>query len=599
MASTLNIGVGTRRGLPDCRPTPECDPRPVCPACGGLECLCRPRFFAGQLLTEEDLNRLDGYILAKNRLHNRHLFGTGVVCGLEVVCTACDPATRGHVIVKPGYALSPCGNDIVVCRESRADVCDLINRCRPHQDDCVHPVPPAPAGSDGDAEWILAVCYQETPSRGITALRGNACGCGGGHAHGPGGCGCGGGASGSTSTGAHAGGGGCGCGGGHGGTATAAKTRAAERGGTIAAQCEPTLVCEGYRFAVYRKPQEDARVVDPGLLIRRFLCCLEPLFARVATLPEDSDTGVLDRWLRDHLAAIREFLVREGLYDCDVAARLSAIPAPATSLARRTYLAAWDSTARQVLAIVAAVFQKCFCAALLPPCPPPELSDCVPIATVTVTRGTCRVTQICNIGSRKFLVTWPAIQYWLSWLPFFTAWGNDGGKTPTLRDWLERICCTPLARRFDDATLRATELRARRVPAPAGVIRRAALRAAPGVAPGAAPAAAPATTEHPFTELLLETLHGGPEASPVSLLLAAMGAQGKGGAELASETALQYPGQAMLLHQIVAPAMRSLMPKAGAAGRPVEIDRLTKAVEGLQATVKAQQKEINTLKRRR
>jgi hypothetical protein len=592
-STTLNIGVGTRRGLPDCRPTPECDPRPVCPACGGLECLCRPRFFAGQLLSEEDLNRLDAYIVAKNRLHNRHLFGTGVVCGLEVVCTACDPATRGHVIVKPGYALSPCGNDIVVCRESRADVCDLINRCRPRQDDCVQPGPAAPANQNGEEEWILAICYQETPSRGITALRGNACGCGGSHGHGSGGCGCGGGSHGSARAmdGHAAGGCGCGCGGGHGGTATTAKTRATAKGGTIAAQCEPTLVCEGYRFAVYRKPQEDPRIVDPGLLIRRFLCCLEPLFVRVASLPEDSDTGVLDQWLRDHLAAIREFLVTEGLYDCDVAARLSAIPAPATSLARGNYLVAWDTTARQALAIVAAVLQKCFCAALLPPCPPPELNDCVPIATVTVTRGTCRVTQICNIGSRKFLVTWPAIQYWLSWLPFFTAWGNDGGKTPTLRDWLERVCCTPLARRVDDATLRATELRARRVPRPVGVIRRAALRAAPG--------AGPAAKEHPFTELLLEALRGGPEASPVSLLLAAMGAQGKGGAALASETALQYPGQAMLLHQIVAPALRSLMPAAGAAQPSAEIDRLTKAVEKLQQTVKAQQNEITNLKKRR
>ena len=26
----------------------------VCPDCGGLECLCRPRFFAGQLLTADD-----------------------------------------------------------------------------------------------------------------------------------------------------------------------------------------------------------------------------------------------------------------------------------------------------------------------------------------------------------------------------------------------------------------------------------------------------------------------------------------------------------------------------------------------------------------
>ena len=97
-----------------------------CPACGGLECLCRPRWFAGQLITEEDLNRLDHYITGKNKLYNRHLHGWGVVCGLEVLCHPCE----GFVLVKSGYALSPCGDDIVVCRDEAVNVCDLIKRCR-------------------------------------------------------------------------------------------------------------------------------------------------------------------------------------------------------------------------------------------------------------------------------------------------------------------------------------------------------------------------------------------------------------------------------------------------------------------------------------
>src|SRR6266481_3782678 len=81
---------------------PSCQP---CPDCGGLECLCRPRFFAGQLLTEQDLNRLDQYIIAKNRLRNRYLVGHGVVCGLEVRCHPC-----GNLLtVTPGYAISSCG----------------------------------------------------------------------------------------------------------------------------------------------------------------------------------------------------------------------------------------------------------------------------------------------------------------------------------------------------------------------------------------------------------------------------------------------------------------------------------------------------------
>src|SRR5258707_14020623 len=80
--------VAASRALAPPAPTTQCPP--PCPACGGLECLCRPRFFPGQVLTDDDLNRLENYVVAKNRLHNRYFHGSGVVCGLEVVCDACN-----------------------------------------------------------------------------------------------------------------------------------------------------------------------------------------------------------------------------------------------------------------------------------------------------------------------------------------------------------------------------------------------------------------------------------------------------------------------------------------------------------------------------
>src|SRR5215472_6418460 len=134
--ATSSVSRFSTTRLPDCGPKSPCDPGPVCPACGGLECLCRPRFFAGQLLTEDDLNRLDDYIVAKNRLHNRYLVEWGVACGLEVVCNPCTGADQiaTGVLVKPGYALSPCGNDIVLCQTEPVDICALINACRPAQD---------------------------------------------------------------------------------------------------------------------------------------------------------------------------------------------------------------------------------------------------------------------------------------------------------------------------------------------------------------------------------------------------------------------------------------------------------------------------------
>ena len=109
-----------------------------CPACTGLECLERPRFFAGQLLSEADFNSEIDYVRAKQRLHNRYLHGVGTVCGLEVVCSNC----QGQVIIKPGYAIGPCGNDIIVCEEQQFDVVKAIKALSARMVDCVEPKPP-------------------------------------------------------------------------------------------------------------------------------------------------------------------------------------------------------------------------------------------------------------------------------------------------------------------------------------------------------------------------------------------------------------------------------------------------------------------------
>lgn len=98
-------------------------------SCGGTCAICqgesytRPRFFAGQLLTEDDLQQLNNYVVAKNRLHASHLFGSGVVCGLEVTCYPCG---GGKVLVNPGYALDCCGNDIVVACPQELDINQMV-----------------------------------------------------------------------------------------------------------------------------------------------------------------------------------------------------------------------------------------------------------------------------------------------------------------------------------------------------------------------------------------------------------------------------------------------------------------------------------------
>ena len=103
---STGCGCGGSAGPADCGCKKA---QPDCPETG----FSRPRFFAGQLLTEDDLEQITGYQNAKRRLTNRHLFGTGVVCGLEVKALA-QPKTAGDLIVSPGYALDCCGNDIVL-----------------------------------------------------------------------------------------------------------------------------------------------------------------------------------------------------------------------------------------------------------------------------------------------------------------------------------------------------------------------------------------------------------------------------------------------------------------------------------------------------
>ncbi|RNG19622.1 hypothetical protein [Streptomyces botrytidirepellens] len=129
--------------------------------CGGdatrTSAFVRPRFFAGQLLTEDDLSLLVEYTTAKRRLHNRSLYGPGVICGLGVTC---DPCGGGTLAVHPGHALDCAGNDIVVSCTERVDVTALVRERRISAlgvdcgEDC---------DDEGGRRYGLYVRYQELP----------------------------------------------------------------------------------------------------------------------------------------------------------------------------------------------------------------------------------------------------------------------------------------------------------------------------------------------------------------------------------------------------------------------------------------------------
>jgi hypothetical protein len=402
--------------------------------CGGLECLCRPRFFAGQLLTDEDLNLLDRYITGKNKLHNRHLVGWGVVCGLEAVCHPCNMVT-----VRPGYALSPCGEDIVVCNEAVVDVCALIKKCRDEERrrwEC-EPFGTGqgnPDCKDVTEEWVLTVRYEEKPSRGVTSLKGSgsgsSCGCGG---SGSGGCGCGGGGSSKTcACGSHGGGkkgaSHCGC-----GTSQGKKS--------VPAQCEPTVTCEGYVFEVCKvtsQMRNEEKKQDPGAIVTRFTECFKDF---LEAMPEAPSTDIQNpgppaawrEWCCDLKEALLDYLASHPVYDCQLAERIAQFQCPElTGNNQQNYHTLVTQAVATVLVPVAAEYIRyCLCAALLPPCPASVEDPRVPLASITVRRDNCRIVRVCNLSYRKFVTTFPNLQYWLSWIPIIRQ----------LRVLLERICC--------------------------------------------------------------------------------------------------------------------------------------------------------------
>ena len=108
----------------------------------------RPSFFDGQLLCADDLEALATYTRGKHRLHNRYLVGDGVVCGLEVACARTD---EGSVLVRAGYALDCCGNDIVVPCDQTVDINQLV-AALPQDASCADPCPPRAPDDDEDDE---------------------------------------------------------------------------------------------------------------------------------------------------------------------------------------------------------------------------------------------------------------------------------------------------------------------------------------------------------------------------------------------------------------------------------------------------------------
>lgn len=139
-AATPNAAT-TPAGAPQrTRRACSCSCPPDDPTCR-LECLVRPRFYCGQLLFDDDLAAMVGWAAGRFGLQRFH-DGWGVACGLDV---RRDPRRPLGVLVSSGYAVSCCGDDIVVCEEDTLDLSGALGG-----DPCARPeavaVPADPSG---------------------------------------------------------------------------------------------------------------------------------------------------------------------------------------------------------------------------------------------------------------------------------------------------------------------------------------------------------------------------------------------------------------------------------------------------------------------
>jgi hypothetical protein len=450
LSRTKTFGYGATSGTSGAGST---DLHPVgcpCPVCAGLHTFERPRFFAGQLLTEAELTLLESYMMDKHRLHNVHLHGWGVVCGLPVRCDDCGDG----VIVESGYAIDPCGNDIVVPVTQRVDVLRLIQACAQQTAPaCDPPRYEMPDACDNTETWCLTVKYREWNTRAVTPLGSTSASSGSGS------CSCGSRGSGGSSSCS------CGCAGskparpgwectcGSGGSANVATCSCGGGGqvatGTLAPECEPSRTQELYEFGVCRSDGScrDLSARLAGTFPAEALACLEklrPILARHVTAQDAKAMGtvLLDEGASssagdgEALCAFYDAVLE--IYQTDPMRTTCVLPAELSEVdcspqgpneSSEDYSARVAAGARALVLLLVAYVRDCVCYHLMPPCPEPPCDDRVILACFTVRDG--QVVDICNFDCRRYAGSFVSRNYWLPIGP--------------LVNWVVGLlCCYPL-----------------------------------------------------------------------------------------------------------------------------------------------------------
>ncbi|MCA9617816.1 MAG: hypothetical protein KC731_02275 [Myxococcales bacterium] len=126
----------------------------------------RVRYYPRQLINAADMTAEQEYFRQKLRRHNRYEHGWGVTCGLSVKPhNAVDGAPPWQVVVCPGYALGPQGDEILV---PEAVAIDLATGAQTPLDPCADVWPCPPTGrmpSRRNPNVYLAIRYAECDTR--------------------------------------------------------------------------------------------------------------------------------------------------------------------------------------------------------------------------------------------------------------------------------------------------------------------------------------------------------------------------------------------------------------------------------------------------
>jgi hypothetical protein len=132
--------------------------------------LSRNRFHAGKALTADDLEQEQSYHRTKHRRHNRLLHGVGIVSGLAV---GLEPSSTGDdavVVVSPGLAISPDGEELVVCERVTRDACQGESVCNVTVALVERPANPTPGGEPSRIEETAEVAVSEDVPPGHLAI---------------------------------------------------------------------------------------------------------------------------------------------------------------------------------------------------------------------------------------------------------------------------------------------------------------------------------------------------------------------------------------------------------------------------------------------